>query len=156
MTQEQRKEKIEILIRHVEEVQKNCQLLGNKLIDANEFDLGRRIIANSFFHDNSKFHSLEWLHLTKPDEDDELVGIAIQHHIATNPHHPEYWDSIKNMPQAYLGECVCDWKARSAELGKDLKGWIESVAFKKWGFSRRDKVYRDIMRFVNLLLEPTL
>jgi hypothetical protein len=156
MTQEQKKEKLKTLIRHIEEVQKNAQLLGDRLIDANEFELGKRIIANSFLHDQSKFHGLEWQHLTKADDEDELLGAVIQHHTATNLHHPEAWGQIKNMPDAYLAEMVCDWKARSAELGKDLKDWIETAAFKKWGFSRRDKVYRDIMRFVNLLLEPSL
>lgn len=156
MTQEQRKEKLDALIRHVEEVQKNCQLLGEKLIEAGEFELARRLIAAGFLHDQSKFHGLEWMHLTKPDADDELVPAVIQHHVSTNLHHPEAWDGIKNMPQQYIAEMACDWKARSGELGKDLKEWIETIAFKKWAFSRRDKVYRDIIRYVNLLLEPTL
>src|SRR5271157_5839234 len=119
MTQEQREEKLETLLRHVEEVQKNCQLLGGKLIQAGEFELARRLIAAGFLHDQSKFHGLEWMHLTKPDSDDELVPAVIQHHVSTNLHHPEYWDCIKNMPQQYLAEMVCDWKARSGELGKD-------------------------------------
>jgi hypothetical protein len=156
MTQQQKIEKLKSLIEHIEEVQKNCQKLGFKLIEINEFDLGKMLVANSFLHDQSKFHGLEWLHLTKPDEEDELVGVAIQAHTSANYHHPEAWSGIKNMPPVFLAELVCDWKARSSELGNDLKDWIESAAFKKFQFSKRDKVYRDIMRFVNLLLEPTL
>ena len=71
-------------------------------------------------------------------------------------HHPESWDGIKNMPQVYIAEMVCDWKARSSELGTNLREWINEKATKRWGFTARDKVYRDIDRFVNLLLEATI
>jgi hypothetical protein len=156
MTIDQKKEKLICLIRHIEEVQKNCRILAEKLIEMGEFELAKDIIAHSFLHDQSKFYGLEWVHLTKPDEDDELVPLVVHDHTIRNLHHPESWGGIKNMPPTFLAECVCDWKARSTELGKDFKDWIETVAFKRWKFSRKDKVYREIMRYVNLLLEPTL
>jgi len=156
MDKEQKIDKLRTLIRHIEEVQKNAQLLGFKLIDAGEFDLGKRLIANSFLHDQSKFHALEWIHLTKPDDDDDLIGLAIQVHTAHNYHHPECWGGIKDMPQVYLAEMVCDWKARSNELGTDFKEWINDKATRRWKFARKDKVYRDLMKYVDLLIEPSL
>ena len=135
---------------------KNCQVLGFRLIEAGEFELGKSLIANGFLHDSSKFNSIEWLHLTIADPEDELLNVAINEHSSRNLHHPEHWGGIKNMPQAYLAEMVCDWKARSSELGKDIREWIGTKAAKRWDFTKRDKVYRDIMKYVNLLLEQRL
>lgn len=156
MDKETKIEKLRTLMRHIEDVIKNCEILGFKLIDEGEFELGLQIIANGYKHDQSKFKGIEWLHLTKPDEDDELLTIAIRAHNSTNHHHPECWDGIKNMPQAYIAEMVCDWKARSSELGTDLKDWIDTKATKKYSFSKKDKVYKDILRYIDLLLEPRL
>jgi hypothetical protein len=124
--------------------------------DKANFEFAKRLVANSYLHDNSKFSSLEWQHLTKSEEDDEMLDVVIKEHNLGNLHHPEYWDGIKNMPDVYIAEMVCDWKARSAELGSDLKEWISTKATKRWGFSKRDKVYKTIMKFVGMVLEPGL
>lgn len=155
MTKEQKLEKLEILIAHVEEVQRLCKKLGMRLIDDGQFDLGKRLIANSYFHDNSKFYSIEWAHLTNSDEEDEMVDVARWIHTLHNHHHPEYWDGIKNMPDFAVAEMVCDWKARSSEFGTDVKDWITTKATKRWGFKRGDKVYKKIMFFVDYLLESS-
>lgn len=156
MDKEQKIDKLRTLMRHIEDVIKNCEILGFRLIEDGDFELGLRIIANGYTHDQSKFKGIEWLHLTKPDDDDEMLSVVIKVHNTTNTHHPEYWGGIKNMPQAYIAEMVCDWKARSSELGTDLKEWIETKATKKYNFSKKDKVYKDILRYVELLLEPGL
>ena len=155
---ETKKEKLEVLIRHIEEVQKNCRLLADRLVsdDKSQFEFAKRLIANSYLHDNSKFSALEWQHLTQGDEDDKMLDIVIEEHNSGNLHHPEYWDGIKNMPDVYLAECCADWRTRSSELGTDLKEWIDIKATKRWNFTKRDKVYKTIMKFVNLLLEPGL
>jgi hypothetical protein len=155
---ETKKEKLDTLIRHVEEVQKNCQLLAERLIaeDKCNFELAKRLVANGFTHDNSKFFNLEWAHLTLSDNDDELLDVVIKEHNSSSGHHPEYWDGIRNMPSVAIAEMICDWKARSTELGTDLKEWIDTKATKRWGFTKRDTVYKRIMKYVNLLIEPGL
>jgi hypothetical protein len=79
------------------------------------------------------------------------LKLAVQHHSKTNLHHPEYWGDIKLMPRLYLCEMVCDWKARSEEFGTNLREWILEQATLKFNFTKEDKVYGEIMDFVDLL-----
>jgi hypothetical protein len=156
MNNEEKLEKLETLVRHIKAVQENCERLGRRLIHEGKFELGKRLIANSMSHDNSKFGSLEWDHLTRGDEDDEMLDVVIAVHNSSNLHHPEYWDGIKNMPAVHVAEMVCDWKTRSSELGTDLKEWIDRKATKRWKFSQRDAIYKQIMMYVDMLIEPGL
>lgn len=159
MDREQKTLKLDKLIRHKRAVLENCILLAENLIneDGKNFDLARRLIAHGFEHDTSKLTTtIEWNHLTEADEDDDMLDVAIKEHNESNMHHPESWDGIKNMPLVYLAEMVCDWKARSSELGTDFKEWIDTRATKRWGFTKRDRVYKDIMKFVNLLIERNM
>lgn len=152
---ETKKEKLEVLIRHIDEVQKNCKLLGDRLVseDKASFEFAKKLIANSYLHDNSKFSTLEWKHLTNADEDDEMLNVVIEEHGSRNFHHPEYWfDGIKGMPEIYLAECVVDWFTRSNEMGTDFFDWINRIAANRWKFTKRDKIYRKIMKFANLLV----
>lgn len=144
--------KVEELTRHIARVQENCLLLGQRLHEIKKYELSRQIIANGQIHDNSKFRGVEWENLFS--EDVEQVAIAMRHHNTTNLHHPESWaGGIKEMHPVYLGELVCDWRARSSEFGTSLTDWIEKDAKKRFRFTKRDKVYQDLYYFVNLLLE---
>lgn len=159
MDKETKLKKIDRLIRHKTEVLDNCLLLARKLVaeDSKDDLLARRLIANGYSHDTSKLiTTIEWLHLTEADEEDDMLDVAIKEHNESNLHHPEAWDGIKNMNTVSVAEMVCDWKARSSELGTNLKEWIDTKATKRWGFNKKDKVYKEIMRFVNLLLESNL
>lgn len=152
-------EKIDALLRHIMNVQANTYLLGERLIRSGEFELGRALIANGLAHDNSKFGGIEWEHLQVNCENRQALNLAIGQHNKTNKHHPEAWaGGIKEMPRLFLAECICDWKARSSEFGSSLLDWIEGdgeyTAMKRYGFSKQDEVYTNIMYFVNLLLEP--
>lgn len=150
--------KIKSVVRHVEKVQSNCLMLGEKLIDSGEIELGKQLIASGYRHDNSKFHGIEFEALTgeaPTTKDDKKLKLkfAVHHHNLTNDHHPEYWNGIKNMPRVALGEAVCDWKARSEEFGTNLREWITESATKRFGFKEDDEVGKQIMEFVNLLCE---
>lgn len=149
------KEHLDGLIRHINNVRENCELLGNRLFSNNQEDLGLELIANSFIHDNSKFSGIEWLYLNQETKDSnkQLFDMAIKQHTTTNNHHPEAWSSIFDMPQVYLAEFVCDCKARSEEFGSDINEWMRKRATEKFGFSRKSRVYRDIMRYLGMLLE---
>lgn len=118
-------EKIEAVLEHIQNVQRNCYRLGLKLIKNGEVELGRIIIANGQVHDNSKFKGIEFEHLFYGDP---LLTTVVKHHSTTNPHHPEYWGGIQNMPDVYLAEMVCDCAARSAEFGTDLRKWFSESA----------------------------
>ena len=154
---EETKEKILGISRHIRNVQDNCLLLGEKLIEMGEIALGKQLIANGYVHDSSKFNGIEFDHMApgQPTEEEEAklkLKLAIQHHQKTNLHHPEAWaGGIKDMSDVYLAEFVCDTKSRSEEFGTDFREWIVEKATQKYGFTKEDKVYKDIMRFVDLL-----
>ena len=150
--------KLEFVARHIRNVEDNTLLLGKKLIERGDIALGHKLIANGQVHDASKFHGIEfeYLSLNNPtDENKQLkLKLAVHHHNTTNPHHPEYWSGgIKEMPSVYVAEMVADWKARSEEFGSSLRDWIDEHATKRFGFTKEDKVYEEIMEYVNLLCQ---
>jgi hypothetical protein len=143
------------LWRHITEVQRNCYLLGIRLIEGGEEGLGRRLISNSLAHDQSKFHGIEWdmLSLDGDDIDQTALQAAITQHNRTNMHHPEYWGTINDMPDVHIAEMVADWKARSSEFGTSLQEWIDVGAAERFAYTKNSKVYKKIKRFANLLVD---
>jgi hypothetical protein len=112
-------------------------------------------MANSMLHDNSKFRGVEWEFLNEAAKaaHPEKFEAALLQHRFTNPHHPEYWAGIDNMPSVYLAEMVCDWKARSDEFGTDLREWVKEKATKQWSFTTSGRVYKEIKEYLDLLLD---
>lgn len=147
--------KLDGILRHIRGVSDNCIFLGEKLIEGGEVDFGRRLIANGLIHDNSKLYGIEWLYLhDEVKETDEAMFLAAnKHHVTTNPHHPEYWISIEEMPSIYIAEMVCDWKTRSSEFGTDLVEWVKERATKRFDFTTHGKVYKEIKRYLDMLLD---
>jgi hypothetical protein len=148
--------KVDYIVRHIKNVQDNCLLLGNKLIENGEIELGVALIRNGLLHDNSKLTGIEFDHMaplqpTKEETAKLKLRLAAQHHVRSNPHHAEYWGGIKNMPEVYLAEMASDFKARSEEMGTSVHVYIQEQATKRYGFSENDDVYKQIMRFVNML-----
>lgn len=144
-------DKIESVLEHIQNVQRNCYKLGLKLIKNGEVELGRILIANGQVHDNSKFKGIEFDHLFYGDP---LLSNVVKHHQSTNPHHPEYWGGISKMPDVYIAEMVCDCASRSQEFGTDLRKWFSENATKKYNFNIGDNDGIRIMRFVDILLSP--
>lgn len=150
--------KLRSIVRHIKNVEDNGLILGTKLIERGDIKLGHNVIANCMVHDASKFHGIEFEYLSlnnpKEEETKSKLKLAIHHHQTTNHHHPEYWDrGITSMPDVYVAEMVCDWKARSEEFGESLRDYINDKATKQYGFSREDTVYKKIMEFVDLICE---
>lgn len=143
------------LTRHIEHVRHNGTILGERLIEKEEYDIGKDLIANVHIHDYSKFHGIEWLYLNEETKKDkpELFKAALTQHITTNPHHPEYWKHIGNMPRVYVAEFICDIKSRSDEFGTDLRSWIKEKATKRFDFTTKTKIYKEIRFFTELLLD---
>lgn len=143
-------EKIQKVLDHIQNVQRNCYKLGLLLIKNGDTEMGRNLICNGQIHDNSKFKGIEFEHLFFGSS---ILPEAIKHHQGTNQHHPEYWGSIYKMPDVYLAEMACDLAARSAEFGSDVRQWVEQTATKKYSFAMHDEVGRKITLFLNLLLD---
>lgn len=147
--------RLQCLLLHITNVREDCELLGIRLIDRGEFDFGKTLIQHGLIHDSSKFTGIEWEELN--GHSDHLLEAAIQTHVKTNPHHPEYWGDqggIHEMPRIYLAEAVCDWHARSSEFGTALREWIDTEAMQRFDFTKKDKVYEGIKEFLSLLLQP--
>lgn len=147
-------EKIEAILEHIGNVQRNCNKLGLIIIkqangDPKQINFGRMLISHGQIHDNSKLGGIEWLHLFSGDD---LLFDVIKHHSETNPHHPEYWGSIHDMPEIYVAEMVCDCTARSQEFGTNIREWFERTATKKYGFSMEDRVGVWIKKYLDILL----
>lgn len=146
-------DKIDSILRHIRTVQDNCRLLGERLISKGEVALGIHLIANSMSHDQSKLGGIEYDHLYPNNSDKDSLALAVKQHNRTNPHHPECWGGIKNMPRVYVAEMVADWKTRSSEFGSSLLEWINGDAAKRYGYSQRDAVYEEIMFFYSTLCD---
>jgi len=150
--------KIKVLTRHIRNVSDNCMILGEKLIQQGDIELGQQLIANGFSHDLSKFKGIEWKELTANNAEDNesskiRLRIAIEQHNSTNTHHPEFWGSIKAMPLIYLLELLCDWKARSEEFGTSLIDYINNKAMKRFKFEKSDEVYKALIKYHDILCE---
>lgn len=142
------------LSRHIHLVRSACSLLGRRLIDAGKDDFGRILIARGFVHDATKFYGVEWkyLHAGRDIPPDKLKE-AIEQHVATNDHHPEFWGGIHNMPEIAMAEMVCDWYGRSQEFGTNLRDWIWEEATMKFDFTERSATADTIRGYVHSLLD---
>ena len=143
---------LESVVRHIKLVQENCLLLGKRLIEGGDEELGRMLIANGMAHDQSKFLGMEWNYL-RDDVEGDIFKLALKQHVTTNSHHPEYWGGIGKMPDLLLAECACDWYARSSEFGTNLRDWVKNEATKKFNFTTNSHVYKRIKKFIDLLLD---
>ena len=148
--------RLKAVVRHITHVQQSCTLLGERLIANGEIAVGHNLIANGFIHDNSKLRGAEWLYLHDEvkEHSPKLFHAALQQHIHTNQHHPEYWGDIEKMPKIYLAEMVCDWHARSSEFGTGLREFIKESATKRFDFKVQGKIYKGIKGLVDILLDP--
>lgn len=145
---------LEEVVRHIDLVRDSCLLLGQRLIDKGEVQVGQKLIANGYIHDNSKFYGIEWLYLTDEcrEKEPEKFKLAWYQHVSTNPHHPEYWQSIDEMAREYKAELICDCHARSSEFGTDLREWLKHKATKKWKMNHSGKTYKELKELLDLLL----
>ena len=146
------RKRLNILRRHLDNVRSAGNVLADRLIDEGKLDLARRINQRVYDHDISKFEGIEWEWLTVEDKTNLLT--AVHQHQQSNDHHPEYFtDGIKGMNDEQIAEMVCDWHARSTEMGTDLRVWINEKASARYGFSPRTLVGKKIKYFVDLLLD---
>jgi hypothetical protein len=144
------------LIRHIELVRNNCVILGKKLIRRGEKDFGRLLIAKGFQHDISKFYGIEWnyLHAGK-DTPKEQLALAVEQHIETNDHHPEYWGGFQNMPRLAVCEFSCDILARSQEFSTNVFDWLTDTGIEKFHIDINSEEYKWLIEYLEMLTEST-
>lgn len=145
-------DKLEKVVSHIEHVRNNCVKLGRLMIKDGEIEDGRRLVALGHIHDNSKFSGVEWLYLGD-DKAKSKLEMAVSNHNTTNPHHPEYWGGIENMPRLFIAEMVCDWAARASEFATSLREWVDEGAVRRYGYKKGDKIYRTIIEFMDMLCD---
>lgn len=147
-------EHLEDLTRHIDLVRQNCLLLGKRLIKSGRKEFGLILIKRGFQHDITKFEGIEWNFLhTGPDAPKTKVALAIEQHVSTNDHHPEFWGGINMMPEIAIAEMICDCFARSQEFGTDFRNWLENDAAKKYNIDKRWKQWQWMCEFTDMLLQ---
>lgn len=77
------------------------------------------------------------------------VQSAMEHHVTTNRHHPEFHANLGDMTEPDLIEMVCDWTAMAQEFGEDngtARAWADKTVGKRLHFADepRDLIYRVI------------
>ena len=144
------------LIRHKKNVLENCLRIAEVEEEKGNVDFAKELVMNGFNHDYTKFKNPEWpILITDKDlQDPKAIKGAVKHHNHCNLHHPESWKSIHEMRDVYVAEMVSDWKSRSTEFGSDFFKWIKEEATKRYGFTEDDRVYRVIMYYAEMLVEP--
>jgi hypothetical protein len=147
-------EHLENLVRHIDMVRQAGLLLGKRLMAKERKDFGRLLIARCYEHDVSKFYGIEWrfLHAGK-DMDKEDLERAVQQHVETNAHHPEYHGGFNNMGEMDVAELLVDWYARSQEFGTGLRDWIKNSAIDRFKINVESDQYRWLSGFLDILLE---
>lgn len=144
---------------HIERVRK-CLLLM-----ADVTDYGDELRERAETHDASKFEPEErvpYIWLTEyhrcrrsgepfeyPAGMEERVRRAIDHHVASNRHHPEYHADTNSMTDVDIIEMVCDWTAMAMEFGQcggSARGWADRTIGNRVHFNdeRRAFVYEMI------------
>ena len=145
-------EKIDGLLRHINLVRENCGILAEKLIAKGEIELARGLLKNSFIHDNSKWSGIEWQFLADPQTTNKAgLKYAIEHHQRTNPHHPEYWGNIKEMPLIYRYEMIADITARGSEMATSARDFLNNVMPKKYGFPKDGDIHKQLVEILDML-----
>ncbi len=149
---------------HIEAVEKWYELVMKYCSD-----ISRITIEN---HDLSKFADPEytpyifttWHYYCKkkgidyeiPEDIKEMAGDATIHHILSNPHHPEYWESnfsktmfnaesrdsvpakmvdATKMTEEFITEMIADWFAVAEERETNPYDWAKMNINKRWNFT---------------------
>ena len=145
-------ERMEGLTRHIDLVRENCRILAGKLANVGEFELARGLHKNSYVHDNSKFSGIEWQFLTDPNTTNKAgLKYAIEHHQRTNPHHPEYWGTIKEMPLIYRYEMIADITARGSEMATSARDFLNTNMPKRYGFPKDGDIHKQLVSILDML-----
>ena len=90
----------------------------------------------------------------------EQVKLAIEHHVTTNRHHPEFHADPNDMSDVDLIEMVCDWTAMAQEFGEaggSARAWADKTVGKRVAFNagKREFIYRVIKELDRLIADSS-
>jgi len=71
-------------------------------------------------------------------------------HWSRNRHHPEFFDSYKDMKEIDILEMVCDWHARSQQFQTDFMEFVMTVPRTRFGFD--DEFFERVLKYCDVLL----
>ena len=163
--------------KHIERVQKFC-----RKIEEYDKDRFKGLIEQAEDHDASKLKEPEltpyiyvtWSYKCKddgvdwepPDDMDDKMNKATEHHVKSNRHHPEFHCSKEvelinrkdrdkppeemidatKMPELDIAGMVADWCAMSEEKDSKPKDWADKNVNVRWKFSddQKDLIYELI------------
>lgn len=121
------------IVKHKYYVFKECIKEGRKW--GLKTNIGRSMFIHAFTHDISKFSPKEFKQYAEyfyGDRNNEIeFKKAWGHHYSHNKHHWEFWRGV-DIPDKYILQMICDWKAMSK--GK----YIDCL---KWYCSNYDNIY---------------
>lgn len=144
---------------HIERVRKCLALMATVAGHAEE------LLQRATEHDACKFgpaERLPYIWLTEahrcrrngepfsyPSGMEVRVRQAVQHHVTTNRHHPEFHADVNAMSDVDLIELVCDWTAMAQEFGErdgSARTWADKTIGVRlhFGQPRRDFIYAMI------------
>lgn len=124
-------------------------------------------------HDASKYESPEYLpyvyiswdyhcadlgiDFKVPQHIKDEMNQASEHHVHSNPHHPEFYDDTgkintkdrdkkpdkivdaSDMNDTDIFEMLCDWRAMSEEKGNSIRSWADKNVNIRWQFTQEQK-----------------
>ena len=147
---------------HIERVRKCLSVM------AAVTEYGLELSKRANVHDASKFgpdERIPYIWLTEfhrcrrygqsfdyPDGMADRIRVAIDHHMTSNRHHPEFHADPNDMSEVDLIEMVCDWTAMSQEFGQDggsARGWADKTIGTRVHFN--DDKRRFIYAMIDLL-----
>ena len=139
---------------HIQRVRRCLEVMAQATDHADE------LLCRAKVHDASKFGAEErvpyiWLtefhrcrraglEFAYPKGIEEAVRGAINHHMATNRHHPEFHTNPNDMTETDLIEMVCDWTAMAQEFDQDgpsARAWADKTIGSRVHFSEEKRAF---------------
>ena len=149
------------LIEHKKYVLTSCNKMSKWLFANGQEELAFKLLQRALVHDNSKFENGELIHLINLSETNDSLTNAdyimtdadkrcIELHWKNNRHHPEHFSCVENMEELDIIEMVCDWYARSLQLGTNFMEFVYTRQENRFHFP--DKMFSMILKYCNILL----
>ena len=128
-------------------------------------EMRNELMTRAKAHDASKFQKHEyipyvWMSWKRKKGNDKFeypskdiesqVKKAIDHHVKSNRHHPEFHSNTDKMSVLDIAEMVCDWHAFHYEFGDDTKKWADDNIGKRWKFNKMTT--KLIYKYIEVLM----
>jgi hypothetical protein len=146
---------------HITNVNKGAIILAKAFPE-----IGQQLLARTRQHDRSKYSKEEYLPYVwmtwkrkkgnekfeyPAPEIEQQVKKAIDQHMTTNRHHPEFHSNISKMTVLDMAEMVCDWHSFHYEFGDDTNKWADKNLGTRWKFN--NGATKLIYRYIEELMK---